>query len=207
MAPEFWDYTKFEMAFWHPFGAHGRETPMEIIGRKRIEIEINGWTLWSFRDRSPTLNHWYRELASPKRNAVFVFCSEGRGAVDPAREGTRNKTVDCQSYRFVGDESARWYSMPKGVRVLHPFAPGSTSASAFIVQRIMYPVDSFQLPVVEWFSMNNGPWRQEQIPTRGEYLIRPGGTVPMRRASAVLELKAPYLAFIESRKTGAGSNF
>jgi hypothetical protein len=29
----------FELGFWHPFGSHGRESPEDIINRKRSETE------------------------------------------------------------------------------------------------------------------------------------------------------------------------
>ncbi len=196
-------YATFDIAFWHPFGPHGRETQKEIIARKRAEIETNGWTLWSFQHR-PMLNDWHQELSVAERSAVFVFCSEGRGAVDPARDGTLNSPIDCRRYRFVGMEDTEWRPMPSGVRVPHPFRPGKSLASAFVVQRVIYPVESFQAPAVEWFSPNKGPWCQERVPTRGEYLIRPGGTVPMRRVNAVLELKPPYLAIVTADEGGEG---
>jgi hypothetical protein len=189
------NYTNFEIAFWHPFGPHGQETPKEIIRRKYAEIAANGWTLWSFQHRR-MLNDWHHELLAAERNAVFVFCSEGRGALDPAREGTLSKATECQSYRFITGKDTDLQPMPRGVRVPHPFRPGKKLASAFVVRQIIFPIEPFQLPAVEWFSRKKGPWRQEKVPTRGEYLIRPGGTIAMRSVSAVLELKPPYLAVV-----------
>ena len=110
-------YTKFEFAFWHPFGPHAGETMEEIIARKRAEIEVNGWTLWSFQFR-PMLEDWHRELSAAERNEVFVFCSEGRGASDPA-----STPIECKSYRFVGEEDMEWRPMPKGVRVPPSLSP------------------------------------------------------------------------------------
>jgi len=190
-------FPAFDMAFWHPFGPHGRETPEEIIERKRDEIEKNGWTLWSFQHRL-MLNDWHREVSTAKLNAVFAFCSYGRGAVDPAREGTPNMCVDCQSYRFVDEEDAVWHPMPHPVRVPHPFRPGQKLASAFVVQRILSPVESTSPLAAEWFSPQKGPWCQSGIPTRGEYLIRQGGKIPLRKVRAVLELKPPYLAVVSA---------
>ena len=186
-------YAEFQIGFWHPFGPHGKETPEHIIERKRWEIEANGWTLWSFQYR-PMLDAWHRELSSADPHAVLVFCSEGRGAVDPAHEGDRVRPIDCRSYRFVG--RAEWRPIPEGVRVPHPFRSGKKLASAFVVQRIIHPVEPFELPAVEWFSPSKGPWCQGKVPTRGEFLIRPGGTTPMRSVRAVLGLKVPFLAFV-----------
>jgi hypothetical protein len=191
------NHAEFTLAFWHPFGPHGREMPKEIIERKRKEIDVNGWTLWSFQHR-PMLIDWKRELVSAQPDAVFAFCSEGRGAIDPAREGTLSTTINCQSYRFITDGETQWRSVPRGVRVPHPFRPGKKLASAFIVKRIIYPVEPFQLPPVEWFSPGKGPWCQAAVPTRPEYLIRQGGTIAMKGVSAILELKPPYLAVVST---------
>jgi|SRR5271157_3952757 len=186
-------YTKFELAFWHPFGPHGRETPKQIIERKRIEIAVNDWTLWSFQHRL-MLNDWHSELSAARPDTVFVFCSEGSRAIDPAGDGAA--TTECRSYQFVPERSAEWLPMPKGVRVPHPFRPGKIRASAFVVQRVIYPIEAFLPPALEWFSPKKGPWCQTSVPTRGEYLIRPGGMIPMRSVSAVLELRPPYLAVV-----------
>jgi hypothetical protein len=88
--------------------------------------------------------------------------------------------------------------MPKGIRVPHPFRLGSKLASAFVVQQIIYPVEQFELPGVEWFSPKKGPWCQTCVPTRGEYLIRQSGTIAMRSVRAILELKPPYLAVVST---------
>lgn len=188
-------YMRFEIGFWHPFGPHGRETPDEIIKRKQAEVLSNGWTLWSFQPRK-TLIDWYRELCYAGAKSVFAFCSEGVGAVDPARDGTLSNPIDCQSYRFVGEEHAIWQRMPERIRVPHPFRPRQTLASAFVVQRVIYPVVPFRRPAIEWFS--KGTWCQRRLPTRPEYLIRTGGTNAMPSVRAVLELKAPFLAVVNA---------
>lgn len=110
---------EFQLSFWHPFGPHAGESTAEIIDRKRREIESKGWTLWSFTYR-PMLKDWHQQLRFVNGD-VFVFCSEGRGAVDPVREGSLTKTIECRSYRFVTDTA--WQPMPTGVRVPHPFQP------------------------------------------------------------------------------------
>jgi len=164
----------------------------EIIDRKRREIEANGWTLWSFTYR-PMLNDWHGQLQTLTSGNVYVFCSEGRGAVDPVRDGSLSRSIECQKYRFIGEEN--WQPMPKGVRVPHPFQPRRKQqlASAFVVRQIQWPVSRFQRPVMEWLSQD-GAWCQNKVPSRGVYLIRPGGTEAMRAISAVLELRFPYLA-------------
>jgi len=117
----------------------------EIIERKRAEILANGWTLWSFTYR-PMLADWHRELQNATGDGVFAFCSEGKGAVDPVREGSLSRAIDCQRYRFV-DGGEEWLPMPSGVRVPHPFQPGRKKlASAFVVQRIIYPGRTISAP-------------------------------------------------------------
>jgi hypothetical protein len=185
----------FQRGFWHPFGSHGRESAEDIINRKRTEAEKNGWTLWSFQYRRlETLNEWYRELSFAKpRGPVVVFCSEGKSTKDPDRPGSLARTVDCTRYRFIGDGS--WQGVPPLIRVPHPFGPGKTVASAFVVRRVHYPIKPSQLPFVEWFSSGN--WHETAVPPRGEYLIRRGGKIAMRKIRAVLELQPPYLAVVK----------
>ena len=176
------NYTKFALAFWHPFGPHAGETMDEIVARKRREINANGWTLWSFAYRR-MLSAWSAELAGVE--TVLAFCSEGKNAVDP-----NDEAVECGSYQIVG-ESAR-QPIPSAIRVTNP---GRDLASAFIVKRIgVGPVAPIN---VEWLS-KDGAWRATSVPTRGVYLIRPGGTVAMRRVAIVLELKPPYLAIVSA---------
>jgi hypothetical protein len=46
----------------------------------------------------------------------------------------------------------------------------------------------------EWHQVR--PNSPGDLPTRGEFLIRPGGVMPMRPVLAVLELRYPYLAWV-----------
>ena len=188
------DWKNFDFGFWHPFGQHGRESPSDIIHRKRNETEKNGWTLWSFQCRTPqALDQWCSELSSARlRGPVVVFCSRGRSAVDPDRPGARAKTSDCRQYKFVGQDD--WHPVPSLIRVPHPFNPGKTLATAFVVRRVHHPIKLLDGPSVEWFS--KGKWREDEIPTRPEYLIRRGGKIGMREVSAVPELTPPYLAIV-----------
>jgi len=188
------NWEDFELGFWHPFGSHGRESPEDIINRKRCETDKNGWTLWSFQYRRPeALDEWYRELSVAKpRGPVVVFCSMGHSATDPDRPGTLTRTADCMQYRFIGD--GNWRAVPRIIRVPHPFGPGKTVASAFVVRRVHHPIKRFQPPFVEWFS--RASWHESAIPTRPEYLIRRGGKIAMRNIRAVLELQPPYLAVV-----------
>ena len=137
------NWQDFELGFWHPFGSHGRESPEDIINRKRNETEKNGWTLWSFQYRRPeSLEEWYGELSCGKpRKPVVVFCSMGDSAVDPDRPGALTKTVDCHEYRFIGHNDENWSTVPPLIRVPHPFGPRKIVASAFVVRRVHHPIN------------------------------------------------------------------
>jgi hypothetical protein len=187
------DPRTFGAGVWHPFGPHGGESPEQIIDRNQRAIAANGWTLWSFQYRRPeVLAAWCRELsdASPP----VAFCSDSPGAVDPADAGESVAVTDCRLYRPVGEE--RWRPWPPAVRVSHPFRGTRRLASAFVVSDIIHPVSGFVPPAVEWFS--NGAWQRGRVPPRGEYLVRPGGEVPMRPVRAILVLQAPYLALVSA---------
>jgi hypothetical protein len=190
------NWEDFELGFWHPFGAHGRESPEDIINRKHSETERNGWTLWSFQYRRPeALDEWHRQLSFAKlRGPVVAFCSRGDSTVDPDRPGSLTRTADCREYRLIGHDDAHWRPVPSLIRVPHPFGPKKTVASAFVVRRVHYPIKPFQA-FVEWFSQGN--WHQSEIPTRPEYLIRRGGKIAIRIVRAVLELQPPYLAVVK----------
>jgi len=178
------NYDEFEIGFWHPFGPFGKRTIQQIVEWKRDEAETNGWTLWTFQHRRErTFDVWRERLPSAPRR-VLVFCSNSPRAKDP---GAR---VDCSYYRFAG--SAEWRPVPEGIRVTCPCV-GKKLASAFVVQRVIFPAERFERPV-NWLSVTKNVVCEGPVPTRGEYLIRPGGTCRMRRVWAVLELKFPYLA-------------
>ena len=184
---------EFNIGIWHPFGPHGRETVEQIIERKRREIEVNNWTFWSFQyRRTAVLEEWSGHLSAESR--PVVFCSDSPDAVDPADIGNSVETVDCRSYRFAGQ--MEWHTWPTGIKVPHPFRGKKRQASAFVIKRIVHPVESFTLPTVQWLSKDR--WQDARVPTRGEYLIRRGGLAPMRCVRALLELREPYLAAVSA---------
>jgi hypothetical protein len=193
------DYNQFRIGFWHPFGPHGKESPESIIARKREEIKSNGWTLWSFQQRR-ILEAWHREIVSHGEPPVFVFCSYGKSARDPDREGSFSRSVNCDRYRFVHEQE--WKSFPPTIKVPHPFRPNKNTASAFIVEKIFYPVESFEPVAVQWFSdRTDNPWSSTPISTRGETMIRPGGAILMRPVRAILQLRPPFLAHVQAKPT------
>ncbi len=173
---------KFEIGFWHPFGPHAGETPEQIIERKQKEIEKNRWTLWSFQFRNSLLD-WYREIKKVRPNKVLVFCSEGKGARDPISEKKH-----CNYFSFIGENNKK--SIPEEIEIPHPMR-NKNKGSAFVVEEIIYPA-SFEAVNIEW--LKDQRWQTALLPTRPEYLVRPGKGLPMRSISAILVLKAPYLA-------------
>lgn len=189
----------FELAFWHTFGDHSKESAADILVRKPAEIASNGWTLWSFR-KMKLLHDWMRQLTSVRQERVLVFCSD-RGGKDPLARGGTAKKAECQSYRLVGERL--WRPLPEGVRVPHTFPFGKGNASAFMVQRVIHPVEDFERPSIEWLR-KDGNWchganpNTGGLPTQGEYLIRRGGIGKMRGVGTILELKPPYLAEVRT---------
>lgn len=98
-------------------------------------MDRNGWTLWSFQYGTPeTLDNWHRELLAA-RGPVLVFCSKGRAAVDPDREGSDVETIDCRHYKLVGQDE--WKQVPPLIRVPHPFNRGS-----LLRQRLSFAVST-----------------------------------------------------------------
>jgi hypothetical protein len=195
-------YSDFKVGIWHPFGPHGLETVDQIIKRKRQEIEHNGWTFWSFQYRRPeVLDEWSSQFTVLGESYPIVFCSNSPSALDPAETGAPVGTTDCQSYRYA--RRTEWRPLPRGVRVPHPFRGRRRQASAFIVQRIAYPLEPCVLPALEWLSKGN--WQTTRIPTRGEYLVRRGGSISMRSVRAILELREPYLATVSADAAPPGA--
>src|SRR5690349_13755751 len=111
MALQLGDKITFDIAFWHPFGVHGKESAEDILQRKRKEIEENnGWTLWSFQKRK-TLEAWLKEINSVRNGSqdgtnttrpVFAFCSDSKGATDP-----KGEVRYCTHYREVGGKELK----------------------------------------------------------------------------------------------------
>jgi hypothetical protein len=181
------------IGFWHCFGVHAGEDRDAILKRKQQEIEVNGWTLWSFQGRTDsTLKLWFECINKMDAQSVLVFCSDSRGANDP-----KGHPAIATEYRCVDDSS--WQPIPEGVMVPHPFG-GRSVAVAFRVVKVLHPVpDQFQNNQMEWFCVKDGSWRTDRVPTRGEYLIRSGDGASLRRTYAILELAAPYV--VQIRKT------
>ena len=196
----------FKLAFWHTFGDHAGESSAKIRVRKRNEIRKNGWTLWSFR-KMKMLEDWVHHLKSVQQPRVLVFCSD-RGGKDPLGcEDTAEEIekVECQSYRLIGERSWTPICRLKGVSVPHPFPLGRGCASAFVVRRVIHPVEGFEGSSIkiEWLNKDS-EWRSGPtptkggLPTRGEFLIRPGGIGTMRGVGTILELESPYLAEVST---------
>ena len=179
--------SEFSIGFWHPFGPHGGEAPKQILARKQEEIEANGWTLWSFQIRR-TLAAWHKVILDAEPHRVLVFCSEGKGSTDPT-----GAIQHCSHYLPVGTDS--FLPIPIAVKIPHPMGR-KTEASAFIVEKIDHPLNVQPLFPVQWYVPRESVWRSDSLPTRGEYLLQHGGTNCLRKCSAVLVLKAPYLAVV-----------
>lgn len=181
-------------AFWHCFGVHAGESPDDIIDRKRQEIDANGgWTLWSFSGKRPqTVNLWTSEIqsVSPSPSHVHALCSKSKNAVDP-----KGKPAFAREFRSVGQQI--WQPIPKSIKVPHPFGNKST-ASAFRVSKVLHASEVTIPSKFEWLRVRDKDWRTNSVPTRGEYLLRPGKGTILRPVCAILELQAPFV--VEIRK-------
>ena len=181
---------KFKIGFWHPFGDHAAENRDHIILRKQKEIMNNkGWTLWSFQSRrSETIDKWIKEIQKyNNKERVFVLCSDSKGAKDPSSE-----KFNVKQYKFI--DSNEWINVPLAIKIPHPFGEKST-ALAFKVKAIL-KLETISLPKrIKWFCMD-GRWREDNLPTRGEYLIKSGGKCKLRKVYQILELEHPYLAIL-----------
>ena len=120
---------------------------------------------------------------------IRVFMN--RFTLRPMRSAPKNR---CQLPIALICQICTYSKKLLGARQPHPFNPGKTLATAFVVRRVHHPIKLLDGPSVEWFS--KGKWREDEIPTRPEYLIRRGGKIGMREVSAVLELTPPYLAIV-----------
>ncbi len=183
-----WD--KFETGFWHPFGPYAGLSAADILEWKGSEVERHGWTFWSFAF-SPSTDAWLDRLAN-NSGPVFALCSHSRGARDP---DPRKGNCLASHFRYLPDGD--WQPMPDPgmMKVTNPFKR-RRRALGFKVIRV-FPVPPTHPPFpVEWYCKGQNKWRADAVPTRGEFLIRRGGTLPPRCVSAVLELSAPYLAVL-----------
>ena len=77
-------------------------------------------------------------------------------------------------------------------------------ATAFVVRRVEVVATGIPPIDISWYSKSAGSWRDEPLPTRGEFLIRRGGASRLRSVAAVLELQPPYLAVL--RRGAVASN-
>lgn len=184
-----WD--DFHIGFWHPFGPYTGRSPEEVIEWKHGEAERHGWTFWSFAF-SPTANLWLR-LLEKSQGPVFAFCSHSPNARDPDKH---RGNLRATHYRHL-DETA-WHAIPnpKFMYVTNPFKRRGL-ALAFKVRRVV-ALDPATPPFpVEWFAKRDRRWHSDRLPTRGEFLIRRGGSASLRPVSALLELIPPYLAVLK----------
>ena len=74
-----WD--KFQIGFWHPFGAYIGQTAGQVLKWKSGEVARCGWTFWSFV-YSSSASVWLEYLAN-FQGTVYALCSHSPGARDP----------------------------------------------------------------------------------------------------------------------------
>ncbi len=178
----------FKIGFWHPAGAYGGLSFEEIVKWKHDEAERYGWTLWSFA-HTPLADQWFVHV-NKESGPVHVLCSVGPRAKDPHP----SKPPLATYFRFHG-EGEHWGKMPdeKEMHVTNPFKKKEL-ATAFVVMSVHQLDGTAPDFGVSWYS--KGDWREDRLPSMGQYLVRRGGKAKLRRVHALLELKPPYLATI-----------
>lgn len=192
-------WNDLHFAFWHPFGPYCGLTEEKVLNWKRSEVERHGWTFWSFA-YARTAEKWHQLLLG-QDHPVHVLCSFSPTATDPFPD---TKPPRATHYRFLNDPPG-WEPMPTGDRsmfVTNPFKRQGL-ATAFKVTR----VDLVEPPVapnvmVEWYARGKGEWSSHRLPTRGEFLVRRGGSASLRTVCAVLEISPPYLAVLKNDELG-----
>ncbi len=130
------------------------------------------------------------DILADNGEPTYVLCSFSAGARDPdVHRGARLAT----HYRFASE--TLWHAMPDPalMKVTNPFRRHGR-ALAFKIGRVVELTPQVPPFHVRWYSRIEKQWRSDPLPTRGEYLIRRGGPVPLRSVCAVLELIPPYIA-------------
>jgi len=204
------------LAFWHPFGPHGRETPEKIIDRKREEIVKNkGWTLWSFQHRTEyDIKSWLQAIKNEKPKHIIVLCSVGKYTKDAKAEPKLAQYY--QEYDYLSGQFKE-YIIPPKIEVRHPWG-NHTIASAFKVSQVVFPTsDVISSCSLKWLDVQplvwkltckyllwkDGNWINSELPTRPEYLLKLDNNKAddndhqLRPIRALLELKYPYVVQIK----------
>lgn len=106
-----WSSFPIEHAFYSIIGKHAHESVEDIISRKNDEIQTAGFSLWSVQiDKKSIEQVW--EL--PEDADVYVLCSVGRNAKDPAE-----KSDIRLAETMIGPESFGEQSVPEGIKTTY----------------------------------------------------------------------------------------
>ncbi len=157
----------YEIAFFHPVGAHVGESLEAIITRKQAEIREHGHTFWSFASATPgRVQLWRQELQRAQASECPVICC-GSSTKDPQRQ----KADEYWATEWSFDQR-HWQKLPERVTNYHRPARNGILASAFMVKDIAVPQDRVIRRPSPWLAMTPIEWRTTTVPTRGEYLVR-----------------------------------
>jgi hypothetical protein len=184
-------WNEFRLGFWHPFGPYVGRSVDSILDWKTAEIERYGWTFWSFVYSD--LNPWI-DVLRESSGSLYALCSHSPSAVDPDKSASERWATE---YKFSGEDA--WQPMPdqKIMNVTNPFKRRGLAAG-FKVKNIILVRPPIVPPFnTQWYSKADKNWRDDRLPTRGEFLIRRGGVQPARRVSVILEIVPPYLALLK----------
>lgn len=197
------------LAFWHPFGPHGGQSPEKIIESKLESIKKNKWTLWSFQHRTREyMETWIQEISKSKQKRVFVLCSTNKNNSDTSAGGKKIRAKQyCEYHKKKWDAK----DIPKDITVYHPWNVAGL-ASAFVVSKIyLSPSQPKILNQCNCFDFlwnlncdfrvwSPGKWiKSTDGCTRGEKLIKLDERKKIkviRPICVILELKKPYVVEI-----------
>jgi hypothetical protein len=182
------EWERFNLGFWHPFGPHTGLTETEIVSWKHGETQQFGWTFWSLV-YSPTAHFWLHALSDVK-GPVFVLCSRSPSARDP---DVHRGQLLATHYQWPREGEWNEMPIPDQMKVTNPFKRRGL-ALAFRVRRVIEIAPTVAPFKIEWYSKKDQMWRSDRLPTRGEFLVRRGGSAYLRRVRAILELDPLYLA-------------
>lgn len=180
-----------EFCFYHPVGSHSGESLLEIIERKKKDINKYGFTLWSFAKVSgDRLSLWKRCLRENGQEISDVICC-GKSSKDPLLSGNpywvKEYSKDLINWEKVPDRMTSYQKFPKG---------NSPVASAFLVYDIINGGFEVEKPKT-WFMAKEERWENEiNIPTRGEFLIYYPLRGKGRKVKIILKIKDPFVVYL-----------
>jgi hypothetical protein len=188
------DIVSSELCFWHPVGPHAGESLGHIVRRKLDDICKHGFALWAFAPaKLDRVARWREELRREGQRSC-VAIGTGRETRDPGEDRTAHWATEHS------DDLSVWAKTPARSTSYHRSPNGlGIAASAFLVTGIHVPDGLTVQKPRTWFRAAELRWETEQeLPTRGEYLVRsvrvaPDLGIPVK---VLLRLEYPFVVWV-----------